>query len=563
MAEYLALTQETCTWLLTHPAALNAIIDTVINQDLSGLAKADLVVGPLRLSGSEDRRIVAIWNSEFITNNGNESWGIIRLSGALSIAQRPDIAPEVLERFVYLISQRLQGLMIEGPFIHRARPNGSHTCLAGRGAEARHYSICYFEASAGFGTLTSRCLIGIGPAHDFDELTVGIEPEISRLSALAAKCDDLLNRTLRRPALEDDRFTLLRSAIVPPPTEQGLLASILLDGDISSERIVKPYETLHWTFQDWLKSGVLNPAQRRALAVDVLRSHPARIVGPAGSGKTLLMQLLAFRYLDEHSRKDLPLSIAYIVHNAAMAASVLDRFRALGAEEYLTGAKQTLIVTTLSDYGRQRIGLDDEMVIDRDAQKTKEFQFSQVKEGLEQVLNSRPVLFGDSDLLSQVWSEPELFKAFAVLVMSEISSVIKGRGLVEERDRYINSEVPFSRFHRLLNQSERAVVFDCFRHYHNVVFEQFGMLDSDDVALSLAGRLKTPVWDLKRKTEGFDVILVDEAQLFNENERRVFPLLPRNVSTHVPIALALDEAQEPIRAVGGGTWLSRYSGRGG
>lgn len=72
------------------------------------------------------------------------------------------------------------------------------------------------------------------------------------------------------------------------------------------------------------------------------------------------------------------------------------------------------------------------------------------------------------------------------------------------------------------------------------------MLDSDDLALSLAGRLRTPVWQLKRKSEGFDLILVDEAQLFNENERRVFPHLSRGVTAHVPIALALDEAQEPF-----------------
>jgi len=36
---------------------------------------------------------------------------------------------------------------------------------------------------------------------------------------------------------------------------------------------------------------------------------------------------------------------------------------------------------------------------------------------------------------------------------------------------------------------------------------------------------------------------VDEAQLFNENERRVLPFLTRGMLSHVPIALALDQAQ--------------------
>jgi superfamily I DNA/RNA helicase len=186
------------------------------------------------------------------------------------------------------------------------------------------------------------------------------------------------------------------------------------------------------------------------------------------------------------------------------------------------------------------------MVIDRDAQKTKEFQSEQIRAALRQVLDTRPQLFEESGLLKQVWAEEELFSAFAVLVMAEISAVIKGRGLTEERDRYINADTPFSRFHRILSQVERSVVFDCFEAYHAVVFEQYGMLDSDDIALSLAGRLKTPVWELKRKSEGFDLVLVDEAQLFNENERRVFPLLSNAAVKHVPIALALDEAQEPF-----------------
>jgi len=545
--EYVGITQETCSWLLSHHEALNALIDALLAADLSGLARADLIAGPLRLSGTADKRILAIWNAEYLSNTGSESWGIFRLNGPLSVKGKPDIAPQVIERFVYLINQRLQGLMIEGDFIHRARPNGSHTCLAGRGADARRYSVCYFEAAPGFSNLTSRALIGIGPEHDFDELTNGIEPEMARVTNLVDQCNKLIDKEIRRPALEDQQFSRLRTAVAPVDIDSGFLSTINFGADHrAGEKSPNSYSTLYWTFDDWLSSGVLNPAQRRAISVDVLNSHPVRIIGPAGSGKTLLMQLIALRYLNEHRNAGAPLKVAYIVHNAAMAATVIDRFKALGGEEYLTDSVQELLVTTLGEYGRRRIELDEEMVIDRDAQKTKEFQFAQVGEALRQVLDNQPSLFEESGLLNQVSREEELFRAFSILVMSEISAVIKGRGLTDERDRYINAEVPFSRFHKILSQSERSVVFDCFEKYHHVVFEQFGMLDSDDIALSLAGRLRTPVWDLKRKSEGFHLVLVDEAQLFNENERRVFPLLSTATSKHVPIALALDEAQEPF-----------------
>jgi superfamily I DNA/RNA helicase len=51
---------------------------------------------------------------------------------------------------------------------------------------------------------------------------------------------------------------------------------------------------------------------------------------------------------------------------------------------------------------------------------------------------------------------------------------------------------------------------------------------------------------LKRKTDGFDFVFIDEAQLFNENERRIFPFLSKGTTPHAPVVLALDAAQEPF-----------------
>ncbi|MER8515667.1 AAA family ATPase [Mesorhizobium sp. M1060] len=545
--EYVGLTRETCSWLLTHPTALSSLSTVLLKNDLTGLSKADFNAGPLRLSASEDHRILAVWNADYLSNTGGESWGIFRLNGPMSIARHEQIAPQVIERFIYVISQRLQGLIIEGDYIHRTQANGSHTCLAGRGSNARYYSICYYEASPGFEDLSARSLIGIGPEHAFDELTGGIESEINRIAVLVTLCNSLVEKQNRRPALEDPAFNELRASVQPAQVDQDFLSEITVSTNgVSADIAVNPYETIHWNYEQWISSGALNEAQRRALASDVLHGHPVRIIGPAGSGKTLLMQLLAMRYLRDAERTSRAIKAAYIVHNAAMAQSVTDRFKVLGGEEYLTGVDRQLVVTTLSEYGRKRIEIDDRMVIDRDAQKTKLFQLGQIKNSLREVLDAQPQLFSDGTLLRQVWEQEELFNAFAVLTMSEISSVIKGRGLTDEKERYVGAEVPFSRFHRLLTPAERAVVFDCFRAYHRVVFEEFGMLDSDDIALSLAGRLRTPVWELKRRSEGFDIVLVDEAQLFNENERRIFSLLPTGATRHVPIALALDEAQEPF-----------------
>jgi superfamily I DNA/RNA helicase len=127
--------------------------------------------------------------------------------------------------------------------------------------------------------------------------------------------------------------------------------------------------------------------------------------------------------------------------------------------------------------------------------------------------------------------------------MAEISIAIKGHGLERDKKRYVQSARHLSRFHGLLNESERTFVFDVFEEYHHEVFESLEVLDSDDLAISLLGRLRTPIWELRRRQLGYDFVFVDETQLFNENERRLIPLLTNGSRDYVPVVLALDEAQ--------------------
>lgn len=242
----------------------------------------------------------------------------------------------------------------------------------------------------------------------------------------------------------------------------------------------------------------MNEAQRRILESDALKNHPVRIIGPAGSGKTLLMQLLAMRYLDDARKAGAAVSILYVVHNTAMAQMVTDRFRTLGAEEYTTSPTQRLAITTLANYGQRWVGIPDNNVIDKDAQRTKQFQLDEVREALRKVFEEKIIsIQKQSKLLVQVRENDDLFSIFALLVMAEISSSIKGRGLIGDEKRYVNAEVPLSRLHRILSPFERSIVYDCFRKYNQVVFEEYELLDSDDVAISLSGRLRTPIWQLK------------------------------------------------------------------
>ena len=543
---YVAIPQRTCAWLLAHSGISTALATVLLYEDLRALRAGELAQGPLRMAGSSDGRLLAVWNREHLSGTGSEDWAVFRLESPSGLLDMPEIGQQVFERILYVANQRLLGLMLDGELIHRTWPNGAHTCLAGRGNEARQFSLSYFE-KGGAGAGGARSVMLVGPQHDFDDLTQTMEVEAASLDRLVDTANGLTDSGRRRPLIDAPAFQALRSALVAP--QAGSVG--LRDVSVSTEYRpaasgVSPYETVHWTYDQWVESGQLNEVQRRVLEADALLRHPVRIIGPAGSGKTLLMQLLAIRYLRSSELSGRGAKILYVVHNAPMTASVIDRLRALGAEEYLTSKKHSIEVTTLAEYGRVMIGVAESSVIDRDAQKTKLFQFEQVREALNEVMASNSSAVADSKLFSQVSSSEALGIVFSALIMAEISTVIKGRGLVNDEKRYISAEAPFSRLHSIMSEAERRLVYAVFKKYHHVVFENYEMLDSDDVALSLSGRLRTPVWELRRKTEGFDFIFVDEAQLFNENERRVFAYLSKGVLPHVPIVLALDEAQEPF-----------------
>src|SRR5207253_936604 len=107
-------------------------------------------------------------------------------------------------------------------------------------------------------------------------------------------------------------------------------------------------------------------------------------------GKTLLMQLLAIRRLEEAKNKGMPLRVLYVVHDSAMMNTMWSRFIALGAGEFLEGERnQELHVKTLFEHSQAELKIDTKSVIDTDAQQTKQFQLAMVTERLREALDDR------------------------------------------------------------------------------------------------------------------------------------------------------------------------------
>lgn len=549
---YLAITQGTAEWLQSKPGVVEGLTEVLLTNatQFRELEETEFAEGPIRIAATPKREVIALWNTDYLTGTGEESWGFMLIDSDRGLLGEPEILREVVERSIYVINQRLQHLLIDGAFIHRAHGDGIHTLLAGRGTKARRYSIGYFEDLVEASGSPRMGVLCVGPVNDprftiLANLAAHEAPKLPRLLELA---NTLAFPKKARKLAGDHVLERLRARLAPyTRTKTEAEFSAVQVATSPTAIALEPYKVQGYSYRDWTNANSpLTEVQRRILESDPLDKHPLRIIGPAGSGKTLLMQLLAIRVLHSARSADRPCRILYVVHSAAMREKVRDRFRILLQEELPNnGDKEVLDVSTLADYGREELGLEIASLIDTDASEAKAFQLEQVTTALQQCLSKEVALVKSSALLSDVCDNPELQEVFARLVMAEISIAIKGHGLtLEDRKRYVESEFSLSRLHGALSARERQFVYCVFAEYHRSVFETYQVLDSDDVALSLLGRLRTPLWQLKRKVLGYDYIFVDETQLFNENERRIFSFLTRDNTAHVPIALALDEAQQ-------------------
>ena len=549
--KYIAVTQPMAEWLLSKGGVIERLYGALgrLGKDGGSLREAEFSFGSVRISYSVASEIAAVWHLDYVSGTGNENWGFFRWQGETSIQEREDVGVEVFERCLYITTQRLQGLLLDGSFIHRVYDNGAHTIISGRGSVAHQLSLGYFEQVVGGSGLESRSLIIVGPDQSFVRLKNEAGKAGRELPGLVAAANALVNpREFTKATAGPEVLPELRDGLAPYFERRStgqLFDNVELHVDGSGDH--GRYATL--TFDEGIQpESPLSDSKRRILANENIDQHPLRILGPAGSGKTLLMQLLAVKKLRgmKEGGGERRGQILYLAHSRAMERKSREKFElllgdSLGAEGQVGNAR--LIVTTLADYCVDQLELSVASVLDTDAEGAKQFQLEQVLIALNTVHEGDHGRVAKSPILKQVFGQPKLLRLFATLVLVEISVAIKGHGLESDRRRYIESERSLSLLHANLKPDERAFVFDAFQAYHSVVFNHYQTLDPDDIAISLAARLRTPVWQLRRQTEGFDYVFVDEAQLFNENERRLFALLTRSELPHVPIALALDQSQ--------------------
>lgn len=303
---------------------------------------------------------------------------------------------------------------------------------------------------------------------------------------------------------------------------------------------------IHQRFETWLR--LLTKQQERF--VNNPLTGPARVEGPAGTGKTATLSISAISALKKAEEEGREFQAIFFTHSEASRRNILTVLAAMGGDEYLTSQAsiRSLRVETLQGFCASilRQDISDTEFVDPDAYDAKQLQTMYVEEALRQAELEFPTYSRFvSDNFRQYFEneDPELK---AALVQHEIAVVVKGRAK-ESFDVYkkippIGSGLPIE------NDADKGFIWRVYERYRDQLISG-GQFDTDDVVLTALSQLSTPIWRRRRVRDGFDAIYVDETHLFNMNELSVFHHLTKSESKF-PIAFAVDRSQ----AIGDRGW---------
>ncbi|MFH4566405.1 UvrD-helicase domain-containing protein [Vibrio alginolyticus] len=276
---------------------------------------------------------------------------------------------------------------------------------------------------------------------------------------------------------------------------------------------------------------------------------PARVHGPAGTGKTICLVLKALKAVYEGGEK---LKVLFIVPSTSVRNTVeyFLKVTASSSRSFVASSISQIKVRTIQQVCMELLGNDisETELLDEDSYEAKQAQLIYVMEIVEDIkenLKAHKQLISN-ELYSLFDSEDVL--ALSELLIHEFGVAIKGR-CNSLKDEYINSNCE----HFCLptkNDNDKYFIFKLFEDYQSKL-DKLGQFDPDDVALSAIGKLESPLWKRRRSTEAYDFICADELHLLNFNELSIIHFLTKSISS-APISFAVDATQ----AIGDIAWKS-------
>lgn len=299
------------------------------------------------------------------------------------------------------------------------------------------------------------------------------------------------------------------------------------------------------TLEEWIP--LLNQKQREVLEQPLMTS--VRIVGPAGSGKTLTLCLRAIHEIREAAQSGRSIRVLFATHSWAMAEHIDDTLISLNAGEPVPGLTVYPLLQILNDVvgGSMLKGL---RVLGDDSSAGRRLQLTYLTESIQTISPIDRALL-DTQNLSQLHraaldgDEPSKVELLEYLY-EEINGVLLADGLIpgdrRKEEEYLSRPrgddlPPFP------SKGDRGLVLLVYKDFLLRLRER-EFITTDQLVSDATKVLETFAWGAKRESEGFDLILIDELQLFDAQERFAVALMASSFDT-----TAFITAEDPSQGI--------------
>lgn len=286
------------------------------------------------------------------------------------------------------------------------------------------------------------------------------------------------------------------------------------------------------TFEEWL--SLLHPKQREV--IELPQATSVRIVGPAGSGKTLTLCLRALREVKMAAESGRSIRVLFATHSWAMAERIDDTLVALNSGQPVPAVTTYPLLQILNDIvgGSMLKGL---RLLGDDSTEGRRLQLAYLEEALQSVSQIDLAVLATQDLsplirtavAGSASSKTELLEN----LYEEINGILLADGLIPGDRRKEEEYLSRSRTDELppfYSRGDRGLVLLVYKNFLLRLRER-EYITTDQLVSDATKVLETFAWGVKRESEGYDLILIDELQLFDAQERFALALLASSLDS--------------------------------
>lgn len=307
--------------------------------------------------------------------------------------------------------------------------------------------------------------------------------------------------------------------------------------------------SLSMPFEEWMDK--LSAGQKEVLKAD--GPHNIRIIGAAGSGKTAALCLRAIKDVRDASSSGV--RVLFATHSWAMAERIDGALSALNSGEVPSEIEVSPLLQVLRDVlkgefiggisvlgddstdGRSfQVDLIEELLTGQSSVDMAAF----VKQGLREEI-SQAITAGDTRILAE-----NLYQEFnGVLLAMAVRPSDKSKMDVYLKMERSGDMPPFT------TRGDLLFVLHIYRSFI-AQLREWGFVTTDQLVSDAMRVLETFAWDVKRDSLGYDIIFVDELQLFGAQERMALTLLSR--SQDKPIFVTAEDPSQGVFAAVSPAW---------